>query len=105
MALNTADALGLALDAALTPLFADSESPPAQLDVMKAIATVISDHIVANLEINGVIVDAGPPVGTVVASGVAAPGDGGLAIQTAQVAAAGSPQLASQSNNGLGLVA
>lgn len=105
MALNTADALGIALDAALTPLFANPEAPPAQLVVMKAIASVIADHIIANLEIAGVIVDAGPPMGTVLGSGVPVPNDGGLALQTAWVAAAGSPQGATQNNDGTGLVA
>jgi hypothetical protein len=105
MALNTADALGIAIDAALTPLFANPAVPPAQLDVWKAIAGVIASHVVANLEINGVIVDAAVPMNAVLVSGVPVPSDGGAALQTAWVAATGAPQPATQNNNGTGLVA
>lgn len=105
MALNIADALGIAIDTALTPLFADPELPPAQLDVWKAIAGVIATHIVAELEINGIIVDAGVPMNTVLSTGVPVPNDGGATLQTAWVAASGAPQPATQSNNGKGLVA
>lgn len=107
MALNELDALGIAISAALDTLFADPELPPAQLDVWKAIAGIIATHIVDNLEISGVTVDAAVPMNTVLSAGTPVPNDGGATLQTKWVTDTTSPIEidATQNNDGTGLVA
>ena len=104
MALNK-DTLKAAISGRLDTLFADPESPPAQIDVWDAIAEEIVDHIVTALEVKGITVDAGTPINTVVAAGVPIPQDGGVGLQTTMLAAATPAVKGIQDNDGTGRVA
>lgn len=93
----------------LDVLFADPESPPTRdavwTDIADVIATEVVDHIVANLEVKGITVDAGTPIGTVVTAGVPIPMDGGAGLKTTMLAAATPAVKGIQDNDGTGHVA
>ena len=93
----------------LDSLFEDPESPPDRDDVWDAICDVIStevvSHIVSNLEIKGITIDAGTPINTVVTAGVVIPQDGGANLKTTMIAAATPSVQGVQDNDGTGLVA
>jgi hypothetical protein len=94
--------------AKLDILFADPSSPPSREDVWDAISEALADqfvsHVVANLEIFGIAVDSGTPIGTVITAGVPTAGDGGAGLKTTMLTATPG-QTATQNNPGTGHVA